>query len=92
MSGWLPFQCDLADLLNTSNGADDVFASTERDEEPGDAAVDALLLQREILSVESTGADNIKACLATPVFIGHGGSDEKVRVSLGMILRAPSGC
>jgi predicted esterase len=83
MSGWLPFQRDLVDLLNVSNETEDVFASADPNEEPRDATVDALLLKRDILSLESTCADKIKACLSTPVFIGHGEDDEKVRVSLG---------
>jgi predicted esterase len=85
MSGWLPFQRDLHDILNSSlpDEAEDIFDRTEAGEGSRDATVDALLFQREILSTERNDTDKIKNCLSTPVFIGHGEVDEKVKVSLG---------
>jgi len=90
MSGWLPFQRDIADLLSSqldlsNEEPDDVFDTSERGGESTnrDAVEDALLLQKEILSIECNDADKIRTCLSTPVFIGHGQADEKVKVSLG---------
>ena len=83
MSGWLPFQCDIADVisqpdLSEQESGDDIFEATD-----SDPIVDALLLQRDILSTECNDATKIKTCLSTPVFIGHGQADEKINVSLG---------
>jgi predicted esterase len=85
MSGWLPFQCDIADVVNSQSdvfeqesGEDDIFEAAN-----GDPIVDALLLQRDILSTECNDTTKIKTCLSIPVFIGHGQADEKVNVSLG---------
>jgi predicted esterase len=88
MSGWLPFQRDIADLLcshlDLYNESEEFFDTGERGEESNrDAVEDILVLQREILSIECKDTDKIKTCLSTPVFIGHGQADEKVKVSLG---------
>jgi predicted esterase len=85
MSGWLPFQCDITDVINSQpnlsdqeSGQDDKFEATN-----SDPIVDALLLQRDILSTECNNTAKIKTCLSIPVFIGHGQADEKINVSLG---------
>jgi predicted esterase len=85
MSGWLPFQRDITDAFNSQSGRsgqesgqDDIF-----DAASSDPIVDALLLQRDILSAECNDHRKIKTCLSIPVFIGHGRVDEKVDVSLG---------
>jgi predicted esterase len=85
MSGWLPFQRDIADVINSQpdlsdqeSGQDNIFEATN-----SDPIVDALLLQRDILSTKCNDTTKIKTCLSTPVFIGHGQADDKINVSLG---------
>jgi hypothetical protein len=74
-----------SEVLNTQqfSGSEDVFDTAESGERSRDGIVDALLLQREILSIECNDTDKIKTCLSTPVFAGHGEADENVKASLG---------
>jgi predicted esterase len=92
MSGWLPFERDITDILNspsdptkveTTHG--DLFSMPEVGGASieGNTVVEALQFQRDLLSIQCDDIDKIKTPLSTPVFIGHGQADEKIKVSLG---------
>jgi predicted esterase len=91
MSGWLPFERDITGMLSNQSDStnssiqDDIFDAVEEDGRSvsSDAIVQALLLQRDILSIPCDDVDKIKVPLSIPVFIGHGKADEKVKISLG---------
>jgi predicted esterase len=84
MSGWLPFQNDIREILEAKAGAeDDIFGHGE-DEEEKCPVKDAIAFERELLGLHSL--DSRKCSLSTPVFVGHGEADEKVKCSLGQSL------
>jgi hypothetical protein len=68
------------DFPDQESGQDDIFEATN-----SDPIVDALLLQRDILSTKCNNTTKIKTCLLILVFIGHGQADEKIKVSLGTL-------
>jgi predicted esterase len=92
MSGWLPFERDIGDILNKQSRYnednsidDDIFEVAGGAEQTvdNDLIAQALQFQRGILSTEHDKIKDIKTPLSTPVFIGHGAVDENVKVSLG---------
>jgi predicted esterase len=92
LSGWLPFQADLMCMLQESNSTnvdeDDIFGNSDsEDDTPKDAISEALYFQREVLSINIDHTVDEKAALATPAFIGHGESDEQVKVALGIKIK-----
>jgi predicted esterase len=86
MSGWLPFRNDLDDIIDPhgirDHGDEDSFLFDEGDESkdlgPSTAAIH---FTRDLLSIPTLS--NQQPCLTTPVFLGHGKIDEKVKCQLG---------
>lgn len=83
MSGWLPYQKDLEEIMQVKDDiGDDIFGS---DEEPVEQSPILKVVEfvRELLTVEAKNASLTNTSLSTPVFIGHGETDEKVKHILG---------
>lgn len=87
MSGFLTFQADLEDaLIPKEDLEDDPFI---RDDNSISAikkhpSVAAQRLQRDLLCLDLLSEPSVeKTSYKTPVFLGHGGLDEKVPVALG---------
>ena len=81
MSGWLPFRNDIDGLLT---GEDDPFGSDTAEEEVPDPALKILGYGRDLLSIDDPKPlSRNDSALSTPVFLGHGDADEKIRPSLG---------
>lgn len=87
MSGWLPFAGDIEGIVEPSRIGedpgnsgleDDPFASSE-----GSNAVQVCNYIRDHLDLKSIDDSVEPLYLDTPVFLGHGISDEKVKVSKG---------
>jgi predicted esterase len=88
MSGWLPFQQDIAELINEDGqdeGDDNPFGADENETHPPlHPMITAANFQRQILSTEPLEqSSDDKTALLTPIFIGHGEADEKVHCRLG---------
>lgn len=91
MSGWLPFEGEIAELLKIDNGKkreseaedDDPFTH-DTDGEDVPARIQAVNHVRDILGMPPflSDAENT-SYLKTPVFLGHGSEDPKVSVDLG---------
>jgi predicted esterase len=92
MSGWLPFQPDIEELLASGNGSSDDVISFNIDDDPFAAQnrgqheilLDIMNFSRDMLCFDmlNNPAREVTS-IATPVFHGHGDSDEKVKPSLG---------
>ncbi|KAI1101440.1 acyl-protein thioesterase [Jackrogersella minutella] len=96
MSGWLPFQHDIEELLKTEDGTggdedpfgfddDDPF-STDDGAARGqqDAAIEILNSSRNLLCFTSlSNPTRDTTSIPTPIFLGHGDADEKIKPSLG---------
>jgi len=87
MSGWLPFTGDIELLASgkdpggDDDNDDDPFASEGGTQDP---ALEALDFVRDLVFAHNPeGASRKGSALPTPVFLGHGEADEKVRLSLG---------
>ncbi|OTA95112.1 hypothetical protein M434DRAFT_394004 [Hypoxylon sp. CO27-5] len=96
MSGWLPFQpeteslASIEDEIFDSNNPfdsvdDDPFASTdEHAQVKEDPIVNVTKFYRELLCLDDIGnLSKDTSSVSTPVFLGHGDADKKVKVSLG---------
>jgi predicted esterase len=92
MSGWLPFRNDIDQIIGPngsqdSDGNDNPFLFSEGDEREGlDPYIVVMNFARDILSMDQMNiqtSSNEQTCLTTPVFLGHGGNDEKIRYELG---------
>ncbi|KAI1206895.1 alpha/beta-hydrolase [Annulohypoxylon truncatum] len=96
MSGWLPFQPDIEELLKTGDGIgddedpfgfddDDPFSTTDGEaQEQRDTAIDVLNFSRELLCLPSPSSPTQDTTsITTPVFLGHGDADEKIKPSFG---------
>ena len=84
MSGWLPFTSDIEQLASgeENGGDDDPFASEGSGDQ--DPALKVFDYARDLVSVHTqNGASREASALSTPIFLGHGGADEKIRLSLG---------
>ncbi|EAW07216.1 alpha/beta hydrolase [Aspergillus clavatus NRRL 1] len=99
MSGWLPFEGEIAGVLKMSAGESDSEAEDDEDDPfardaDGDdvpAHVQAVNHIRDILgmpAIPSDAEDSETAFLKTPVFLGHGAADAKVSVDLGRRMAA----
>jgi predicted esterase len=84
MSGWLPFQKDLAQVAADAD-EDDLFSLADGATTiPQHPITRVLEFERDLLSLQpQTESTEWKTALATPVFLGHGGADEKVGPHLG---------
>ncbi|RMZ88871.1 hypothetical protein DV736_g3908, partial [Chaetothyriales sp. CBS 134916] len=89
LSGWLPFRYDIMELIG-SGAADPVFSEDSDDGGKGEspAPIQAVNLVRDILSKDDIDTENLNHThenlgLATPVFLGHGAEDPKIKCSLG---------
>jgi predicted esterase len=83
MSGWLPFSNDIAELARIEEDPrdDDPFGSDLELQEP---VAKVLGFIRDLLTLSiPDSADGVKSALSTPIFLGHGAVDEKVRSCLG---------
>lgn len=98
MSGWMPLQHRVNEILNPVNSdeSEDIsfeFQSGDNGELQGVAEnsdsipTKVVNFLRESLSMDTFGADNLK-CLRAPVFMGHGEADEKVSCALGESLKS----
>ncbi|ODM17959.1 hypothetical protein SI65_06747 [Aspergillus cristatus] len=99
MSGWLPFEREIAGLLKIDEGDQGESESEEDDDDPfahdtdGDDVpthIQAVNHIRDILGMSPLQSDandpedRVPASyLKTPVFLGHGSADPKVSVDLG---------
>jgi predicted esterase len=100
MSGWLPFADDIQDLIPSGDKRetvgeeddDDPFA-TSGEEEDGFGLEPKCLQISPAKQVCNFVRENMELppfeaieppCLQTPVFLGHGKSDEKVKMDLGL--------
>ncbi|KAF2678983.1 alpha/beta-hydrolase [Lentithecium fluviatile CBS 122367] len=92
MSGWLPFEKDLGEIVRLG-GTEDSETETglvtfcdDEDEENHDAFLQAVGMARDVLSMEETNATSLTrnhTCLGTPIFLGHGEKDEKIKCKFG---------
>ena len=85
MSGWLPYQKDLEELLRVESreGEPELFESNGEDGVLENPALEAIKFERELLDLATKDADMGKCSLSTPVFYGHGEADEKVELASG---------
>ncbi|KAI1397196.1 acyl-protein thioesterase [Hypoxylon fuscum] len=95
MSGWLPFQPDVEELLRSEEDDDAEDSSNSNDDNPfasadgqgqgeRDPIVTANHYYRDLLGLDDLEyPSKNNSSLSTPIFLGHGEVDEKVRVTLG---------
>ncbi len=96
MSGWLPFQKEIEARAPAGDGPelDDVVlggtdercsvsagADTEK-QDHGRSLANSIDYVRELLQLDNV-SDGAHTVLSTPVFLGHGEADDKIKVSLG---------
>lgn len=83
ISGWLPYQKDLQEIMQEKDDVtDDIFGS---DEDPVEQSPSLKVVEfvREFLAVEINDVSLTNTSLSTPVFVGHGEADEKIKYILG---------
>jgi predicted esterase len=87
MSGWLPFQRDIAQLVAEEVEHDDEDDPFNREESKACAVqhpmITAAKFQRDALSIDALDTNQEHTALLTPVFIGHGEEDPKIPSHLG---------
>ena len=84
MSGWLPFTGDIERLASGEDDFDDDDDPFASEGGTQDAALKVLDFVRDLVSVHIPEEANGEASvISTPVFLGHGEADEKIRLSLG---------
>lgn len=88
MSGWLPFQNSLEEIVNASyehHNIDDPFERDHTDSIHDNQSVGVRVMDfvRDNMDLPPMTTD-LPACLQTPVFLGHGEADEKVSAKLGL--------
>jgi predicted esterase len=75
LCGWLPFQMDLRDVMSVNlEPSEDFFGQYE----DTDISMEAVNFERELLEVHHKLSDALSTSLATPIFVCHGGQDNKV--------------
>ncbi|CEI61868.1 hypothetical protein FVEN_g2924 [Fusarium venenatum] len=88
ISSWLPFAAEFEGLTNASDDAsfsgedDNPFAASDDEDDQGNTNAQVHGYARELLLMETEDSSN-PSSLSTPVFIGHGKADEKVKPELG---------
>lgn len=88
MSGWLPFYDDFDEIVNPLDPqeADSIF-STDKEtiNADNDPFLQTIRFVRDLLSLDGdkiTTSMRDSTCFQTPVFLGHGGKDEKIDCQL----------
>ena len=87
MSGWLPFRNDIDQIIDPQGIQDDdrddgPFLFEKEDENKDlDPSSAAIAFTRDLLSLPTSSDQQL--CLTTPVFLGHGENDEKIKCKLG---------
>ncbi|TQV91135.1 hypothetical protein V2A60_008057 [Cordyceps javanica] len=84
MSGYFAYEFSISMVLADDDlGDDDPFSSSDK-AHTEEKCVKAQVFERELLCLDAMDAPSAErtAC-RTPVFLGHGGADEKVPVRLG---------
>ncbi|KAF0638631.1 hypothetical protein FPSE5266_04690 [Fusarium pseudograminearum] len=88
ISSWLPFAADIERLTTKSDDAtfsdedDNPFAVSDDEDNSADASVQVRDYARDLLCMDVGTPSNMES-LSTPVFLGHGEDDEKVKPELG---------
>ncbi|EKJ75132.1 hypothetical protein FPSE_04690 [Fusarium pseudograminearum CS3096] len=88
ISSWLPFAADIERLTTKSDDAtfsdedDNPFAVSDDEDNSADASVQVRDYARDLLCMDVETPSNMES-LSTPVFLGHGEDDEKVKPELG---------
>ncbi|UZP38704.1 hypothetical protein NXS19_006520 [Fusarium pseudograminearum] len=88
ISSWLPFAADIerlttkSDDVTFSNEDDNPFAISDDEDNSADASVQVRDYARDLLCMDVETPSNIES-LSTPIFLGHGEDDEKVKPELG---------
>jgi len=84
MSGYLPFQDDICDAVKGPSLDDDnPFADDEDISDLQEPAIRAFLFERDLLDLPVEPPCLDATAHSTPIFLGHGGADPKVPISLG---------
>ncbi|KAI1273331.1 phospholipase/carboxylesterase [Xylaria sp. FL0933] len=88
ISGYLPFQQDIEDAMNTEDmpDEDNPFAASDEDSQPEDPALRAFNFERDLLCIDNTqdaATYENGTASSTPIFLGHGDVDEKKPYELG---------
>lgn len=92
LSGWLPFRDDIDEIAHadtTQNIEEDgpsVSFGTCEENVVRDPQTDAVKFVRDILSSDGTDIESSgigQSSLTTPIFLGHGEDDQKIRCVLG---------
>jgi predicted esterase len=88
MSSWLPFAAEIEGLTNGSDEVDfsDVddnpFAVSDDESDSGNASAKVHNYAKDLLSLEADDLSDLPSS-STPVFLGHGEADEKIKPELG---------
>ncbi|KAJ4245550.1 hypothetical protein NW762_014059 [Fusarium torreyae] len=90
MSGWLPFASEIQKLaadddesLQFSDDSDPFAFSSNGENDSDDGSTQVYRYARGLLSLQSPELPTASDALTTPVFLGHGEEDEKIKLSLG---------
>ncbi|KND89255.1 Acyl-protein thioesterase 1 [Tolypocladium ophioglossoides CBS 100239] len=85
MSGYLPFREDIDEAMaELSDDEDNPFSHSDDIHDKLDPATKASVFERDLLGLPPVDdLDGEKTAQSTPIFVGHGGADEKVPCSLG---------
>jgi len=85
MSGYLPFREDIDEAMaELSDAEDNPFSHGDDIHDDLDPATKASVFERDLLALPPVDeVDSEKTAQSTPIFLGHGGADEKVPCSLG---------
>ncbi|KAF3319138.1 hypothetical protein TWF173_003589 [Orbilia oligospora] len=79
MSGWLPFITEIEDIFKKEG--------EEGEEGEGDATAVLGYIEKRLGSDKEVSPENVREMLKTPVFIGHGVGDTKIRPKCGERLK-----
>ncbi|RGP71014.1 acyl- thioesterase [Fusarium sporotrichioides] len=88
MSSWLPFAAEIESLTDDSDDESfsdedgNPFAVSDDEKDSGNVSAQVQAYARDLLCMETKVASNLGS-LSTPVFLGHGKADEKIKPKLG---------
>ncbi|KAG8672458.1 hypothetical protein FPOAC2_05848 [Fusarium poae] len=88
ISSWLPFAAEIESLDNDSDDTsfsdedDNPFAVSDNGDGSGNKSAQVHDYARDLLYMETGDSSNVGS-LSTPVFLGHGEADEKIKPELG---------